>query len=80
MAFILEGYENASGQRLNRDKTAVFFSRNTSVEARALILDMTGVPSSQRFDNYLGLPALVGKPRLREFQYIIDRVRKRISY
>jgi hypothetical protein len=79
MAFILEGYENASGQRLNRDKTVVFFSRNTCVEARALILDMTGVPSSQMYDNYLGLPALVGKSGLKEFQYIIDRVRKRIS-
>ena len=30
---ILDEYEAISGQRLNKDKTAVFFSRNTSREA-----------------------------------------------
>ncbi|XP_059436384.1 uncharacterized protein LOC132169351 [Corylus avellana] len=79
LAFILECYENASGQRLNRNKTTVFFSRNTSAEARALILNLIGVPSSQRYDNYLGLLSLVGKSRVREFQHITERVRKRIS-
>jgi hypothetical protein len=29
---ILEKYEEASGQKLNRDKTSIFFSRNTSLE------------------------------------------------
>ncbi|XP_059451037.1 uncharacterized protein LOC132181823 [Corylus avellana] len=78
LAFILECYENVSRQRLNRDKTVVFFSRNTSADAQALILNLTGVPSSQQYDHYLGLPALVGKSHVREFQHITDRARKRI--
>jgi hypothetical protein len=72
-------YEQASRQKLNIDKTMVFFSRNTSTDTRALILNLTSVSSSQRYDKYLGLPALVGKSRVCEFQYITDKVRKRIS-
>jgi hypothetical protein len=49
------------------------------METRALILNLTGVPSSQRYGKYLGLPTLVGKSRVRKFQYITDKVRKRIS-
>jgi hypothetical protein len=76
---ILDLYERASGQKLNKDKTTVFFSRNTSSATRAQILNLTGVPTSQRYDKYLGLPALVGKSRVREFQYITDKVRQRVS-
>jgi hypothetical protein len=55
---VLELYEQASG---NKDKTSVFFSRNTTQEVKDLIISVVGVPASQRYDTYLGLPALVGR-------------------
>jgi hypothetical protein len=76
---ILHTYEIASGQRLNSTKTAIYFSRNTAAEVKQQILDMSGIPSSQRYDTYLGLPALVGKSRTKEFKGIIDRVWKRLQ-
>lgn len=69
-------YELASGQRLNTSKTAIFFSRNILVENKQQILEVSGIPSSQRYDTYLGLPALVGKLHTKEFNGIIDRVWK----
>jgi len=75
---LLECYEKASGQQLNKEKTSIFFSRNTSQEARDCILRLSGIPSTQQFDKYLGLPALVGKSRLRELTCIKDRVWKRL--
>jgi hypothetical protein len=75
----LELYEQASGQRLNKEKTAIYFSRNTSEETRRLILNISGIPASQRYDKYLGLSAMVGKSRMREFQTIKARVRKKIG-
>jgi hypothetical protein len=75
---ILDEYEKASGQRLNKDKTLVFFSRNTSVGCRSELINLIGIPASTRYDQYLGLPTLVGKSRVREFQNIVDRVKQRV--
>jgi hypothetical protein len=75
LSSILHLYERASRQRLNASKTAIFFSKNTTEERRK-ILEVSGIPSSQRYDMYLGLPALVGKSRTKEFRSIIDRVWK----
>jgi hypothetical protein len=76
---ILRVYERASGQKLNTSKTAIFFNRNTPIAEREAILAIAGVPMSQRFETYLGLPALVGRSRTKEFKAIIDRVEKRLK-
>ena len=39
---ILEVYEKESGQKLNREKTSLFFSKNTSVEVKEEVKDMFG--------------------------------------
>jgi hypothetical protein len=64
---------------LNRDKTSIFFSHNTSHDNKEFILRLLGVLATQRYDKYLGLPALVGKSRIQEFQSIKDRVRNIIN-
>jgi hypothetical protein len=76
---ILHMYERASGKRLNSTKTAIYFSRNTAAEVKQQILDMSGIPSSQQYDKYLGLPALVGKSHTKEFKCIIDKVWKMLQ-
>jgi hypothetical protein len=79
LSTLLHTYELASGQRLNSSKTAIYFSRNILTEARRQILDVSGISSSQRYDTYLGLPALVGKSRTKEFKGIVDRVWARLQ-
>ena len=76
---ILQDYEQASGQCLNRSKTAIFFSRNTPTEIREKIVEVSGIPASQRYDTYLGLLALIGKSRIAAFQNIKEKVWKRIQ-
>lgn len=76
---VLRRYEEASGQRLNLDKTSIFFSRNSALEDKKAILEDAGILETQCFDKYLGLPALVGKSRTTAFRGIIDRVRKCLS-
>jgi hypothetical protein len=71
---ILDKYEAVSGQKLNQDKTSVFFSHNTSMEKRGEIIRLSGLKVTDRFEKYLGLPTLVGKSRYKEFQSIKDRV------
>jgi hypothetical protein len=76
---ILDKYEAASGQKLNQDKTSIFFSRNTSREKREEIVRLSGLKAIDRFEKYLGLPTLVGKSRSQEFKSIKDRVWTRLQ-
>ena len=46
---------------LNTSKTAIFFSRNTPLELKDEVIEVAAILSTQRYDTYLGLPALVGK-------------------
>ena len=39
---ILEVYERELGQKLNREKTSLFFSKNTSAEVKEEVKDMFG--------------------------------------
>ena len=43
------------------------------------ILRLAAISKSQRYDSYLGLPALVGKSCSKEFKVIIDKVEKRLK-
>jgi hypothetical protein len=76
---LLEIYDKASIHKLNRAKTSIFFSRNTSQVDRDRILKIYGIPATQRYDNYLGLLALVGKSKSKAFKSIKDRVWKKLN-
>jgi hypothetical protein len=69
---ILERYEDASGQKLNKDKTSIFFSRNTSPEKREEISRLLGLSATQYYEKYLGLPTMVGRSRYNSFKSIKD--------
>ena len=58
---ILVLYEQASDQKLNREKTTVFFSKATPDERKIEIINELGVSEVQEYEKYLGLPAVVGK-------------------
>jgi hypothetical protein len=55
LANLLRRYEEASGQRLNCSKTGIFFSTNTLQAIREEIVEVVGIPITQRYDTYLGL-------------------------
>ncbi|XP_042954744.1 uncharacterized protein LOC122291171 [Carya illinoinensis] len=76
---ILKAYEDASGQRLNMDKTTIFFSCNTRSEAKKAILAATGLVEAKSFEKYLGLPAYVGKQKMNAFKPILDSIRAKMQ-
>jgi hypothetical protein len=76
---ILKLYEDASGQRLKNNKTAIYFSQNTTQLIKEEIVKEAGILVTQRYNTYLGLPALVGKSRVAAFRSIKDRVWKRLQ-
>ena len=58
---VLDIYEQALGQELNRDITSLFFSRNTSLDIQNEIKNRFGAEIIQQHKKYLGLPSLVRK-------------------
>ena len=76
---ILETYERALGQQLNRVKTLIFFNKNTMEETRSFILSLVGVNSTARYEKYLGLPALIGRSKANVFTELKGRIWERIN-
>ncbi|XP_059454931.1 uncharacterized protein LOC132185134 [Corylus avellana] len=79
LSAILQIYEEASGQKMNNNKTSIFFSRNTPVGEKETILEFAGILATSRYEKYLGLPALVGCSRVKAFKSITERVWKRLQ-
>lgn len=76
---ILGDYEKNSGQKLNKDKTSLFFNKNTRSEMREAIKGMFGAQIIQQHEKYLGLPPLIGKGKRKAFNRIKDQVGRRIA-
>ena len=67
---ILDLYEKASGQQINRGKMTIFYSRVVSVERKVEISNFLGVPEVKEYEKYLGLPAVVGRNKRASLNYI----------
>ena len=65
---ILETYEAASGQAINRQKTSLFFSTNTKLEVKRAIQQMMGARIMSSGEKYLGLPMASGKSKVNTFK------------
>jgi len=76
---ILQRYERASGQKLNAEKTSIFFSKNTKREFKEHISSLMGISATTNYHKYLRLPAMVGRSKSRTFAGIQDRVCKRLD-
>lgn len=76
---ILAAYERVSGQRLNRDKTTLFFSKSTPLDQQKQIMEELRVAELKQYEEYLGLPAMVEINKKASFRKIKQRVWKRLQ-
>ena len=76
---ILQLYEAASGQKINADKSSVFFSNNTLDDRRSEVLNMLGPMQDTRHKKYLRLPLIIGKSKVKIFAEIKERVERKLS-
>ena len=71
---ILDKYEKASGQQINKQKTTLFFSKSDSLDAKNQIKAFLGLPKIRAYEKYLGLPAVIRKNKRESLNYIKERV------
>lgn len=72
---ILERYNRGSGQLVNRDKSAIFFSRNCSPEMKTEVTQGLNIHKEALAEKYLGLPTEVGRNLNDVFEYLPAQVR-----
>ena len=75
---ILAQYEAASGQAINRQKTVLFFSQNTSPKVKEEIQSLLGAQVMHDCERYLGLPMVGGKSKVGTFKEIQERIANRV--
>ena len=71
-------YEEASGQKVNTDKSSIFFSPNTALATRDEIFNILGPMQNSRHTKYLGLPSLIGKSKKQVFEILKERVGQKL--
>ena len=75
---IFEIYGKCSGQQINRNKTTIFFSNSTSKEIKNQIRIALDVPEIVQYEKYLGLSALIRRHKKASFNFIKERVWKKL--
>lgn len=76
---VLNIYEVASGQVINKDKSSVLFSPNTLQSDRMEVRSALCINQEAKNERYLGLPVSIGKSRRKAFEYIKRKVWLRIQ-
>ena len=76
---ILQLYEAASGQQINRDKTQLFFNSNTDQAMRDQIKTSIGVLATTHTESYLSVPSFMGKAKKQRFGYIREWIWHKIQ-
>ena len=76
---ILEIYEEGLGQKLNKNKTAIFFGKSTPEGTKVEIKKALGLQEIVHYDKYLGLPSLVGRKKKESFNFIKEKVWRKLQ-
>ncbi|KAA3461385.1 reverse transcriptase [Gossypium australe] len=74
---IIREYEMISGQRVNFDKSLIYFGAIVDVNVKDTIINVLGVMVASNPEKYLRLPMMVGRKKTWAFANFIDWFRKR---
>jgi hypothetical protein len=75
---VLEKYEESLGQKVNMQKSSIFFGRGCREETRTMLKDLIGIQCEALSERYLGLPSVVGQSKNGVFKYVTDRSKGKV--
>ncbi|XP_060962217.1 uncharacterized protein LOC115711062 [Cannabis sativa] len=75
---ILDMFEVASGQQVNRAKSSIFFSANTPSDLRDRLCTRLGMVPASNDSFYLGLPCILGRSKKAIQNFLQEKMEKRI--
>lgn len=76
---ILLQYGEASGQQINKGKSAIFFSSKTPKERKGKIKELLGISTEGGTGKYIGLPEHFDRRKRDLFNSLVDIIRQRAA-
>ena len=81
MMVILGKFELASGQKVNRSKSSIFFSTNMNLDKKQQVCDIVQMMEANENCTYLGLPNMMQHSKTTTLKFLKDQViRKALSW
>ncbi|KAF7804220.1 putative ribonuclease H protein At1g65750 family [Senna tora] len=75
----LEVFSKSSGQKVNEGKTRVHFSKNVDLDKRHELSNRLGFAETNDLGAYLGMPVLHQRVTKNTYQYVVDKVKAKLS-
>jgi hypothetical protein len=79
LSTMLTNYCQASGQRINKEKSSIFFTKGCPQSNREIIKGILEVSNEALNERYLGMPIDVGSSRNGTFKFLRDRVWSKVK-
>ena len=76
---VLSIYSRGSGQLVNKEKSAIFFSSNCQDEEKAEVSLVLQIDTEALAEKYLGLPTAIGRSTKEAFEYMPTRLKKLVG-
>ena len=77
LSLILRKYEEASGQRINPEKSSITFSWKTPLVLKTMVKSMLQIDKEGGVGKYLGIPEHFGRKKKDLFTSIVDKIQKK---
>ncbi|CAN0847428.1 Uncharacterized mitochondrial protein AtMg00310, partial [Linum grandiflorum] len=75
---MFDQYPLVSGQKINFNKSSIYFSHNTPHALQVSYAQILGVKASGLEDKYLGIPTLTPRSKRGMFKFLEDKIRKKL--
>jgi hypothetical protein len=76
---ILQTYSQGSGQRINLQKSSLYFGYHCTAEIKQKVMNSLNVHNEALQSNYLGMPTYVGKSSMSAFNFISESMWRRVQ-
>jgi hypothetical protein len=76
---IINSYQQASGQLVNYTKSEMIFSRKVQQSTKQAVHQILPMPIVEHFSKYLGQPIITGRAKNQLFNFIQDKVWKKLQ-